>query len=131
MKKLTAKQQKFVNRYAVHGNATQAAIEAGYSKRSAAVIGSDNLTKAEIARAIAIKQAEFAKSSATDAATLRASFLRIAGKAEESEEFAAATGALANIARMNGDFNDKLVVETSKIKRNLFGLDRKKKPTHA
>lgn len=34
-KKLTIKQKKFADEYIISGNATQAAIEAGYSKRSA------------------------------------------------------------------------------------------------
>lgn len=43
--KLTAKQQRFVAEYLVDFNATQAAIRAGYSKRSAQVIGAENLVK--------------------------------------------------------------------------------------
>jgi len=47
-KKLTPKQVKFCRLYVLSGNATEAAIKAGYSKRSAASIGSENLTKPEI-----------------------------------------------------------------------------------
>jgi len=43
--KLTMKQQKFVGEYIKTGNATQAAIKAGYSKNSAQEIGSENLSK--------------------------------------------------------------------------------------
>jgi phage terminase small subunit len=131
MKKLTAKQQKFVDRYAVHGNATQAAIEAGYSKKTAQVIGSENLAKPMIAQAVQAKREEFSQNVEMDAAWLRKEYKRIAFKAESDGEYSAAKGCLDSVARLNGDFNDKLVVETSKIKRNLFGLDRKKKPTHA
>jgi phage terminase small subunit len=49
---LNAKQQKFVNEYLVDLNATQAAIRAGYSKKTAGKIGSENLSKPEIARAL-------------------------------------------------------------------------------
>lgn len=45
MSKLTAKQQKFADSYIKSGNATQAAIEAGYSTKTARVIGQENLLK--------------------------------------------------------------------------------------
>ncbi|MFD3165466.1 terminase small subunit [Herpetosiphon sp. NSE202] len=47
-KALTAKQRRFVDEYLVDFNATQAAIRAGHSQRSAASIGSENLRKPEI-----------------------------------------------------------------------------------
>ena len=43
--KLTAKQQRFCDEYLIDLNATQAAIRAGYSKKTARVIGNENLTK--------------------------------------------------------------------------------------
>lgn len=49
---LTAKQQRFVDEYLVDLNATQAAIRAGYSKKSAASIGEENLRKPDIQRKI-------------------------------------------------------------------------------
>ncbi len=50
--KLTPKQQAFVNEYLIDLNATQAAIRAGYSERTAKEIGCQNLTKVNIAAAI-------------------------------------------------------------------------------
>ena len=44
-KKLTAKQQRFCDEYLVDLNATQAAIRAGYSKKTAGAIGTENLQK--------------------------------------------------------------------------------------
>lgn len=52
-KKLTTKQQLFVQEYIVDFNATQAAIRAGYSKKSASVIAAQNLAKLYISEAIA------------------------------------------------------------------------------
>ncbi len=49
---LTAKQQRFVVEYLIDLNATQAAIRAGYSKRTAGQIGDENLKKPQIAQAI-------------------------------------------------------------------------------
>lgn len=52
-KKLTRKQQAFVDNYIVHRfNATKAAIAAGYSEKTAYSIGSENLKKPEIKQAI-------------------------------------------------------------------------------
>lgn len=45
MAKLTLKQKAFCDYYIESGNATEAAIRAGYSKGTAKVIGSENLTK--------------------------------------------------------------------------------------
>ena len=43
--KLTAKQKRFCDEYLIYLNATQAAIKAGYSKKTARVIGQENLLK--------------------------------------------------------------------------------------
>lgn len=54
---LTARQEKFVEHYRISGNATDAAIKAGYSKKTAAVTGHENLRKPNIQKALAeIKQ---------------------------------------------------------------------------
>lgn len=45
---LTAKQERFVSEYLVDLNATQAAIRAGYSEKTARSIGVENLTKPDI-----------------------------------------------------------------------------------
>lgn len=45
MQKLTVKQQKFADEYIISGNATQAALKAGYAKSSAQQTGSENLLK--------------------------------------------------------------------------------------
>lgn len=50
---LTPKQQQFAEEYIKTGNATQSVIEAGYSKKTAAVIGAENLIKPNIKSYIA------------------------------------------------------------------------------
>ena len=50
--KLTAKQQRFCDEYLIDLNATQAAIRAGYSEKTAAVIAAENLRKPNIAEYI-------------------------------------------------------------------------------
>lgn len=46
---LTVKQKRFCEEYVKAGNATQSAIKAGYSKKTASVIGVENLSKPKIA----------------------------------------------------------------------------------
>lgn len=55
---LTDKQQRFVEEYLIDLNATQAAIRAGYSENTARAIGAENLTKPDIAAAIAALKAD-------------------------------------------------------------------------
>ena len=54
--KLTAKQRRFVDEYLVDFNVTQAAIRAGYSKRSAHVTGAETLRNPKVAVEIARRQ---------------------------------------------------------------------------
>lgn len=54
--KLTPKQALFIQEYLIDLNATQAAIRAGYAKKTAGVIGFENLTKPEIVQALAEAQ---------------------------------------------------------------------------
>lgn len=60
-KKLTEKQQRFVDEYLIDLNATQACIRAGYSVKTANEQGSQNLAKLNIQEAIAVKMAERSK----------------------------------------------------------------------
>lgn len=50
--KMTAKQQKFVDQYIKFGNAKQAALEAGYSPKTAKQMGVENLSKPYLKAAI-------------------------------------------------------------------------------
>ncbi len=52
-RKLTARQERFIDEYLIDLNATQAAIRAGYSRNSALQIGVENLSKPVIAAAVA------------------------------------------------------------------------------
>lgn len=58
---LTDKQRRFVDEYLVDLNATQAAIRAGYSQKTAGQIAEQNLKKLEIAAAVQEAQAARAK----------------------------------------------------------------------
>ena len=58
MTKLTVKQQKFADFYIELGNATEAAVLAGYSPRTAGVIGNENLKKPYVKKYIDDRLAE-------------------------------------------------------------------------
>lgn len=60
-RKLNPKQQRFVEEYLIDLNATQAAIRAGYSPKTATAIASENLSKPSISAAIACAMAERSK----------------------------------------------------------------------
>lgn len=48
MNTLTPRQQKFCDEYLISGNATDAAIKAGYSRKTAKQTGSENLAKPDL-----------------------------------------------------------------------------------
>lgn len=58
MAKMTAKQKRFCDEYLVGLNATQAAIRAGYSEKTAYSIGIENLKKPELKKYISERMAE-------------------------------------------------------------------------
>lgn len=64
---MTPKQQRFVEEYLIDLNATQAAIRAGYSADTARQMGSENLSKPDIADAISAAAAKRAEKVGIDA----------------------------------------------------------------
>jgi phage terminase small subunit len=58
---MTPKRQRFVDEYLIDLNATQAAIRAGYSAKTAGSIGEEILKIPEVAYAIAARQAKVAE----------------------------------------------------------------------
>jgi len=64
---MTPKRERFVKEYMVDLNATQAAIRAGYSVKTAYSIGPELLTKPEIAVAISRERAEQSKRTGVNA----------------------------------------------------------------
>lgn len=65
---LTPKQERFVSEYLIDLNATQAAIRAGYSEKTARAIASENLSKPDIVDAIADARAKVAEKAEWSAA---------------------------------------------------------------
>ena len=60
---LTAKQKRFCDEYLIDLNATQAAIKAGYSEKTAYRTGADNLRKPQIEEYIEKRQKELSRST--------------------------------------------------------------------
>lgn len=75
--KLTAKQRRFVQEYLIDLNATQAAIRAGYSKKSACAIGLENLGKPMIKQAIEEKLKQIDEEKTADAKEIREFWTRV------------------------------------------------------
>jgi phage terminase small subunit len=74
---LNPKQQAFAREYLVDHNATQAAIRAGYSKKTAASQGYDLLRKPEIAQAVAAGERAAAEKAGLTLERLDAELARI------------------------------------------------------
>ncbi|MCD8286485.1 MAG: terminase small subunit [Clostridia bacterium] len=96
---MTEKQKKFCDYYIELDNATQAAIRAGYSKKTAKSQGSENLTKPDIAEYIDLRL----KSMESD---------RIAGAEEVLEYFTRV---------MRGEEKDQFGLDASLTDRNKAG----------
>lgn len=77
-RKPNAKHQRFVEEYLVDLNATQAAIRAGYSAKTAKVQGSRLLTNAAISEAIRAGREKLAQGTAVTAGRIREGLAKIA-----------------------------------------------------
>ena len=75
---LTPKQQRFVQEYLIDLNATQAAIRAGYSKKTARQAGADNLSKPVIAGSIQAAQKKIGEGAGITAARVLTEIWNIA-----------------------------------------------------
>jgi phage terminase small subunit len=98
---LTDKQRAFCLEYLVDLNATQAAIRAGYSAKTARQAGADNLSKHDIQAETKRLMDERAKRAEIDADTVLAELLKIA-RADIGQAFNA-DGSLRPVAEMPED----------------------------
>ena len=83
MAKLTDKQEKFCYEYVLHLNATKAAINAGYSEKTAYSIGGENLKKPEIQERIRYMQDNLAETAQLSALRVLKEHEKIAFNDEE------------------------------------------------
>ena len=96
MQKLTVKQQKFADEYIISGNATQAALKAGYAKRSARSVGNENLTKPDI-KAYIDDQLKQLHAEKVDTQEQIMEFLSSVRRGEVTESVATAKGVFDNV----------------------------------
>lgn len=100
--KLTQKQKRFVDEYLVSGNATQSALSAGYSERTAARTGSENLQKPLIKKAISEKMEEIETHKIMDAVEYLQTLTAIA-RGETTEEQLANNGDVVTLKTRTSD----------------------------
>jgi len=133
--KLNARQKSFCEYYVASGNATDAAIKAGYKEKNARFIGSENLTKANIKKYIEELQ-EKAKGNRIMTAIERREFLTSMikdGAVKDTDRLKA----LDILNKMDGEYIQKLEVKgelksedpfkglsTDELKKVIFGGDK-------
>ncbi len=108
---MTPKQQRFAEEYVVDHNATQAAIRAGYSEKTAYSIGHENLKKPEIAAAIAAEQARLRRKTEVSIRSMTEEMRENRDQALENKQAAAAQQCSMGITKLHG-----LLVERTEVK---------------
>lgn len=114
--KLTAKQRLFADEYIKSGNATQAAIKAGYATKSAQRMGSENLSKPVIKSYIDAKMAEIESHKIADAKEVLQFYTRVL-REEETEEVALPAGDDVITVEKKPSFKDRLAAAKELMKR--------------
>lgn len=118
--KLNARQKSFCEYYVVSGNATDAAIKAGYKEKNARKIGSENLTKMDIKKYIKELQ-EKAKTSRIMTAVERREFLTEIIK-NGNEKVQDRLKALDILNKMDGEYIEKMQLSGQVNTNPLSGL---------
>lgn len=101
-KKLTAKQDKFCQEYMVDCNATQAAIRAGYSKRTAGKIASHLVVKSSIKQRIKELQEKQKKRLDYNADDVVQGFIDVTSRAQTAKDLGNENRALENLGKHLG-----------------------------
>ncbi len=120
MANLTPKQQRFVEEYLIDLNATQAAIRAGYSEKTAKEIGSENLTKPNIAKAIQEAQESLSNKTQLTVDMIVNGLLKEAQDYAEGSTQSARVSAWAHLGKHLGMFKDKLEHDISDPLKELL-----------
>ena len=103
MTTLTARQQAFVAEYAVDRNAKQAAIRAGYSAKTAKVIGCRLLTNVNLVPFLQESASQQVERTEIDADWVQGELVKIVNRAKGAES----VPALAMIAKRTGGFVER------------------------
>lgn len=123
--KLTTQQKKFVSYYVKYGNATMAAVKAGYSERTARQSGSDLLTRPHIKEAVMYKLELMESKEIASAQEVMILLTKLArGKIKEEQIVVEQIGdykSEARIMKKQVSAKDRLTAINSLAKR--YGLD--------
>jgi phage terminase small subunit len=106
--RLTARQEKFVEHCALHGNATEAARLAGYAEKSAKVMACRLTKDNRIAARIASRRAENAAKFAITRDEVIAGLLSAIEMAREQQNPAAMISGLVQIAKLCGFYEPEV-----------------------
>lgn len=101
--KLTDKQKRFIEEYTIDFNATQAALRAGYSKKTAYSIGQENLTKPEIQEGLGKIKKELSEK------------VTITKKSQLKD--------LEEVKQRNRGLDDKTVVKAIEVQNKMLGFN--------
>lgn len=108
MSKLTPKQQRFIDEYLIDLNATQAAIRAGYSAKTAQEQSSRLLSNVMVQEAIKAGQAKLAKRTLVTQDMVVKGLLDEAKDTTEGSSHSARVSAWAHLGKHLGMFKDKV-----------------------
>ena len=114
--KLTHKQRLFADEYLKCGNATEAALKAGYSKKTARSIGSENLAKPDIKSYIAEKRQEIESHKIADAKEVM-EFYSAVLRGEKKETVVIATPAGMETTTKEADLKTRISAAKELMKR--------------
>lgn len=116
---LTTKQKRFCDEYLVSGNATQAAIKAGYSKKTANRIASENLLKLDIKEYLEKRLKEIESRKIADAAEVM-QYLTSVMRNETKEEIPMFNGVSIEMVEKDTSIKDRNKAAEMLAKR--FGI---------
>ena len=109
MTQLTARQEKFVEHYAICGNAAEAARLAGYSAKTARVMGPETLSKPAVKHALAARQEAFRAELGVTKQDVIAGILSAIQMAREQRNPAVMIQGCVQLAKLLGYFEPEVV----------------------
>ena len=112
---MTARQEKFVTEYIKDANATQAAIRAGFSKKTARQIGARLLTVVDVATAIAELRGPVREAAQVTLEGHLRELASLRDRAAAELQFAPAITAETNRGKAAGLYVERQLVETRQL----------------
>lgn len=103
------KQKKFVENYIKTGNGTQAAIDAGYSNKTAYSMANENLKKPEIKQKIDARTAEIAAKTTWTIERLVKKHENLIAQAEAKGDLSTATANIVAIGKTIAAYSERTI----------------------